>query len=92
MIIWFVPWKLPIVCGHERIRQTLSEEFLRSGILERGKHLRSCLADMAEALGKEFGIAVPQLDVVACRGTCFESDGVANHERGGFRFGFADSP
>lgn len=46
---------------------------------------------MAKALGKELRIAIPQLDVVARRRTGFEPDGMADHKRGGFRFGFAYS-
>jgi len=66
-------------------------DFYRSRIGERGEHLRSRLPYMAKALREELGIAVPQLDVVACRGTRFEPDGVADYERCGFRFGFADA-
>ncbi len=62
-----------------------------SRIRERGEHLRNRLPYMAQALREELGVSVPQLDVVACRRTGFEPDGVADYERGGFRFGFADS-
>ena len=46
---------------------------------------------MSEAVVKELGISVPQLNVVARRGTGFEPDRVTNQERGGLRFGLADS-
>ena len=42
-------------------------------------------------LVRELSISVPQKDVVAGRGTGFEPDRVTNHERGGLRFGLADS-
>ncbi len=66
-------------------------DFYRSRIRERREHLRSGVSYIAKALGKELGIPVPQLDVVACSRTGFKPDSVANHERGGLRFGFADS-
>lgn len=41
------PGSYTAVCGHEPIRQTLSAEFLHSGIRERDEHLRSRLPHMA---------------------------------------------
>src|SRR5712671_1938382 len=49
-------------------------DFDRSRIGERGEHLRNGLPYMAQALGKELGVSVPQLDVIACRRTGFEPD------------------
>src|SRR5260370_16279953 len=67
------------------------DDFYRSRIRERGEHLRGSLPDVAEALGKELGISIPQLDVVASGRARFESDGVATDERGSLGFGFPDS-
>src|SRR6266404_3425875 len=66
-------------------------DFDRSRVRERGEHLRNGLPYMAKAFGEELGISVPQLDVIACGRTGFEPDGMADYERGGFCFGFADS-
>jgi hypothetical protein len=60
-------------------------DFYRSRIRERGEHLQNRLPYMAKALGEDLGISIPQLDVVAGRGTRFEPDGVADYERDGFR-------
>ena len=75
--------------GRKRLAAT--DDVYRSRIRERGEHLRSRLPYMAKALGKELGISVPQLDVVACGRTGFKPDCVANNERRSFRFSFADS-
>ena len=66
-------------------------DFYRSRIRERSEHLRNRLPYVAKALREELRISVPQLDVVGCRRTRFEPDGVADYERGSFRFGFADT-
>jgi len=55
-------------------------DFYRSRIRERGEHLRGSQPYVAKALGKELGISIPQLDVVACGRARFEPDGVANDE------------
>jgi len=91
MVIWRVPWKRPTVCGHVPVQKTLSAEFFRSRIGERGEHLRSAPAYVAQALSQELNVSVPELDVIGCGRTGFEPDGLADHERGGLRFGLADS-
>ena len=53
----------------------------RSRIRERSQYLRCGLADVAEAFGQHLGIAVPKLNVVGCRRTSFETNGLTDDER-----------
>src|SRR5260221_5713422 len=69
----------------------LWQYFYRSRIRERAEHLGGRLPYVAEAVGKDLGISIPQLDVIASGRTGFKSDGVANDECGCLGFGFADS-
>ena len=50
----------------------------------------SGVLDGFQALAQEVGISIPDLNVVSRRGSVFESDGLADHKRHGFGFGFAD--
>jgi hypothetical protein len=43
-----------------------------------------------EARTQKIGIAMPELDVVCGCGSCFESQGLADHEGNGFRLSLAD--
>lgn len=63
----------------------------RSRIGERFEHLRSRLADIAEAFGQGVNISVPKLNVVRSRRTGIKTNRLADNIRGSFRFGFADA-
>jgi hypothetical protein len=74
-----------------RILESILFSNRRSRIGERFEDLRRSLPDVAETLGQNLHISVPQLDVVGSRRTSCESNGMADNERCGFRFGFADA-
>ena len=77
---------------HQALRSRERKGFCASGspIGERRKHLRSSLLNVRETGRQRFLVSVPNLDVVGCSRTGFESDGMANDKGGRLGFRFAD--